>query len=334
MNDVQLLEVKNLKVQFPNKKSYVTAVDNVSFSIEKGEILGVVGESGCGKSVTAMSIMRLLDEDKGVKLSGEINFGEKNILTMSTRELEKLRGKEISFVFQDPMSSLNPVFTIGQQLSEAILVHQKISKKEALEKSIEMLRMVGIPSPEKRIREYPHQLSGGMRQRVLIAIALALQPKLLIADEPTTALDVTIQAQILKLMTDLKEKLNTSILLITHDLGVVAEMCSKVIIMYLGQIIEEASVEKIFFSPKHPYTIELLKSIPKLDGDRNERLSVIKGTVPPLTDIPKGCRFAPRCKFVQEKCLEKAPHMEMVDAEHTVRCWFYDELQEKGVNQQ
>src|SRR5690625_4649375 len=239
MSDTNLLEVNELKVQFPSRNGYLTAVENISFNLKKGEILGIVGESGCGKSVTAEAILRLLDEKRGVKIGGKVHFEEDDLLTIPLKKMENVRGKDISFIFQDSMSSLNPCFTIGNQLSESFMTHQKISKKMAIEKSISMLKLVGIPSPESRIREYPHQLSGGMRQRVVIAMALACEPKLLIADEPTTALDVTIQAQILNLMSDLKEELNTSILMITHDFGVIAEICSRVIVLYLGQIIEE-----------------------------------------------------------------------------------------------
>jgi peptide/nickel transport system ATP-binding protein len=326
MSTDNLLTIKDLRIQFPTRNGYVTAVDEVSFSLKRGEVVGIVGESGCGKSVTALSITRLLDEKGGIKQQGEIYLENKDIFSMCTKEIEKLRGNDISFIFQDPMSSLNPCFTVGNQISEVFITHQKVTKKEALKKSIEMLSLVGIPSPEKRVHEFPHQLSGGMRQRVMIAMALACQPKLLIADEPTTALDVTIQAQILNLMLDLKEKFNTSILMITHDLGVVAEICSKVVIMYLGQVIEEADVETTFSNPCHPYTVELLKSIPKIDGDRNQRLNVIKGIVPSLHEIPKGCRFAPRCSYAKERCWEEQPQLESIDHNHSVRCWFYKEI--------
>jgi len=324
-----LLEVKELKTIFSSEKGPVTAVDGVTFHVDNGETLGIVGESGCGKSVTAESIMRLLNE-KTTKYKGEINFKGKNILSLSNEKMLDIRGNEISMIFQDAMTSLNPVYTIGDQIAEAIIIHQKLSKKEAFDKSIEMLRLTGIPSPEKRIHEYPHEISGGMRQRVMIAMALSCKPNLLIADEPTTALDVTIQAQILDVINEIKEELNMGVIMIIHDLGVVAEVCTRVVVMYLGQVIEEADIDTLFDKPLHPYTRGLLKSIPKIDGDRTKKLHTIKGIVPSLDNIPKGCRFEPRCAFATEKCLKEAPTLEKVDLGHKVRCWHYDKIDKEG----
>ncbi|TQR21434.1 ABC transporter ATP-binding protein [Psychrobacillus vulpis] len=328
-----LLEVKNLKVHFDTENGTVTAVDDVSFSVKQGETVGVVGESGCGKSVTAESILRLLNE-KHTHYEGNILFEEKDILKFSYSELQKLRGNDISMIFQDPMSSLNPVYTVGNQIVEALLLHQNLTKKEAEVKAVEMLKLTGIPLPEKRVNEYPHELSGGMRQRVMIAMALSCKPKLLIADEPTTALDVTTQSQILDLINELKDEFNMGTIMITHDLGVVAEVCTKVVVMYLGQVIEEASVESIFSSPLHPYTQGLLKSIPHIEGPRDEKLYVIEGKVPTLTQIPKGCRFAPRCEFATELCRDKMPQLESYENDLKVRCWHFKDIQEKrgGLN--
>ncbi|PUB10090.1 ABC transporter ATP-binding protein [Paenisporosarcina sp. OV554] len=328
MSDL-LLEVKNLKVHFDTENGRVTAVDDVSFSVKQGETVGVVGESGCGKSVTAESILRLLDE-KHTNYEGNIFFQEKDILRFRYSELQKLRGNDISMIFQDPMSSLNPVYTVGNQIVEALLLHQNLTKKEAEEKAVDMLRLTGIPLPEKRVNEYPHELSGGMRQRVMIAMALSCKPKLLIADEPTTALDVTIQSQILDLIKDLKDEFNMGTIMITHDLGVVAEVCTKVVVMYLGQVIEEASVESIFSSPLHPYTQGLLKSIPHIEGPRDEKLYVIEGKVPTLNQIPAGCRFAPRCEFATDLCRTEKPQLDSYENDRKVRCWHFKEIQEKG----
>ncbi len=328
-----LLEVKNLKVHFETENGTVTAVDDVSFSVKRGETVGVVGESGCGKSVTAESILRLLNE-KHTNYEGNIIFEEKDILKFSYSELQKVRGNDISMIFQDPMSSLNPVYTVGNQIVEALLLHQNLTKKEAEAKAVEMLKLTGIPLPEKRVNEYPHELSGGMRQRVMIAMALSCKPKLLIADEPTTALDVTTQSQILDLINELKDEFNMGTIMITHDLGVVAEVCTKVVVMYLGQVIEEASVESIFSSPLHPYTQGLLKSIPQIEGPRDEKLYVIEGKVPTLTQIPKGCRFAPRCEFATEICRDKMPQLESYKNDLKVRCWHFKDILEKrgGMN--
>lgn len=325
-----LLEVQNLVTRFATEQGTVTAIDGVSFAINQGETVGLVGESGCGKSVTSLSILRLFDTHSGTTLDGKILFEQQNLLDLSMDEIQEIRGNQISMIFQDPMTSLNPVFTIGDQISESIILHQKVGRKEAMEKAIHMLQVVGIPSPEKRAMEYPHQLSGGMRQRVMIAMGLACQPKLLIADEPTTALDVTIQAQILDLMLALQKQLNMGIILITHDLGVVAEVCSRVMVMYLGQIVEECPVETLFARPKHPYTVGLIKSIPTLDGNRDEPLHIIDGVVPSLFQIPQGCRFAPRCPHADWKCRQQFPALESVDVNHKVRCWHHEKI-EMGV---
>ncbi|SIT72617.1 ABC transporter ATP-binding protein [Edaphobacillus lindanitolerans] len=323
-----LLEVKELKTRFSTEKGTITAVDGVTFNVDYGETLGVVGESGCGKSVTAESIMRLLNE-KSTKYGGEILYKGRDLLSLPESKMLDIRGNEISMIFQDAMTSLNPVFTIGDQIAESIVVHQKLSKKEAMKKAVEMLRVTGIPSPEKRIHEYPHEISGGMRQRVMIAMALSCQPSLLIADEPTTALDVTIQAQILEVINELKEELNMGVIMITHDLGVVAEVCTRVAVMYLGQVIEEADVDTLFDSPRHPYTRGLLQSIPKINGDREQKLHTIKGVVPALDNVPKGCRFAPRCSFATEKCLEEAPVLDELPNGQKVRCWHHARIKER-----
>jgi peptide/nickel transport system ATP-binding protein len=328
-----LLEVKNLKTHFHTEKGRVTAVDDVSFHINSGETVGLVGESGCGKSVTSFSILRLFGKHSGTELEGEILLNGTNLLNISMNEIQKIRGNDISIIFQDPMTSLNPVYTIGNQIVEAIILHQKVSKKEAINKAIEMLELVGIPSPEKRLKEYPHQLSGGMRQRVMIAMGLSCRPKLLIADEPTTALDVTIQAQILELMEGLKKELNMGIILITHDLGVVAEVCTRVMVMYLGQIVEESPVIELFENPKHPYTIGLMKSIPKIEekkGKKGKKLNVIEGAVPSLNEIPIGCRFAPRCEYADSQCFAEAPMLEVIGEGRSVRCWHYEKVSLKG----
>ncbi len=321
-----LLEVKNLKTQFKLKKGIVNAVNNIDFSIDKGEILAIVGESGSGKSVTSLSIMGLV-QDPGKVVDGEILFKGKDLRKRSDKEIQSIRGNEISMIFQEPMTSLNPVYKIKNQLMESIMTHMNLSKKEALERAIKMLDLVGIPSPEKRINDYPHQMSGGMRQRVMIAMALSCHPELLIADEPTTALDVTIQAQILELIQSLREKLNMAVLLITHDLGVVAETADRVIVMYCGRIVEEATAEELFRHPKHPYTVGLLESIPKIDEDR-DRLYMIKGMVPNPLDMPKGCPFSDRCEKCMDKCRQAVPALTNVNGSK-VRCFLYsDEVEE------
>ena len=289
-----LLEVRDLVTAFDTDAGQLTAVDGVSFPVPRGRTLGIVGESGCGKSVTAMSIMRLLPQPMGKILSGEVLLGDTNLATLPRNEMRSIRGNRISMIFQEPMTALNPVQRIGQQISEVLLQHQDISKAEALDRSVEMLGKVGIPSPEIRATEYPHQLSGGMRQRVVIAIALACGPELVIADEPTTALDVTIQAQILQLINDLQRDLGMSVMLITHDLGVIAETCDEVCVMYAGRVVERAAAKEVFANPRHAYTQGLLNSIPRLDGKPKTELNIIEGMVPSLSELKAGCRFAPR----------------------------------------
>lgn len=317
-----LLDIKNLKTEFKTKKGIVSAVNGVDFNIDKGEVVAIVGESGSGKSVTSLSIMRLLAKSDKTTVTGEALFKGENLLDKSEKEMQEMRGKKLSMIFQEPMTSLNPVFTIGRQISESIIKHDGASKKEARERAIEMLRLVGIPSPETRVDNYPHQLSGGMRQRVMIAMALSCSPELLIADEPTTALDVTIQAQILDLMIDLKNKFGTAILLITHDLGVVAEVADKVVVMYCGRVVERATVKDIFKEPKHPYTKGLLNSIPKIDEDA-DRLFIIPGTVPNPLELPSGCAFRDRCPHCFEKCKNEAPNLINI-GDREVRCFLYE----------
>ncbi len=319
MNDnKKVLDVKKLNVSFDTFDGIVNVVNNIDFHINKGETLGVVGESGCGKSLTALSIMRLVQSPPGI-IEGEINFNGQNLLELPVNKMRKIRGNKISMIFQEPMTSLNPVISIGEQLEEVFYIHQRVSRSEARKKAIKALEMVHIAMPEQRVNEYPHQLSGGMRQRVMIAMALSCRPELLIADEPTTALDVTIQAQILDLMKELKEELGTAIMLITHDLGVVAEICSRAIIMYCGQIVEEAPVSLLFSKPLHPYTEGLLRSLPSI-GVR-EKLYVIPGSVPGAKDFPKGCVFHPRCQYATDKCKNKVPPMTDVGNGHRVKCW-------------
>ena len=327
-----LLELKNLQTFFTTKRGTVKAVNDVSYSVEAGKTLGVVGESGSGKSVSAMSILKLLDGN-GYIAGGSIHFDGKDLSQLSRNDMYKIRGNEISVIFQEPMTSLNPVFTIEKQVSEPFIVHQGMSKKEAREKVIEMLKDVKIPNPEVVAKQYPHQLSGGMRQRVMIAMALACQPKLLIADEPTTALDVTIQAQILKLMNELKREHGTSILFITHDLGVIAQMADDVAVMYCGQVVELAPARTIFTEGEfsHPYTEGLMVSIPRLDTPSNVRLDAIPGAVPHPLDLPKGCKFAPRCKYCTQKCLEEEPALVEVAPGQQVRC-FYARKEERRAN--
>jgi oligopeptide/dipeptide ABC transporter ATP-binding protein len=319
-----MIEVKNLKTEFQTDEGCFFAVDDVSFMVQDGKTLGVVGESGCGKSVTSLSLMRLI-QSPGRIVSGEVLFAGRDLLKLNEAEMRALRGNEIAMIFQEPMTSLNPVFTCGEQIREAILTHEpKLSRNEAKDRAIEMLQRVGIPSPEKRYSEYPHQLSGGMRQRVMIAMALSCHPKLLIADEPTTALDVTIQAQILDLMRELKKDFRASMILITHDLGVIAEMCDDVVVMYAGKIVEAGNVFDIFERPQHPYTQGLLDSIPHFEtGQKLARLKTIPGMVPPLTKLPTGCRFADRCSRVQEKCRQAMPPLESKDGTpHRSACYF------------
>ena len=338
-----VLDVQSLSVEFQVNGRYLPAVTNVSLTIEQGETLGLVGESGCGKSVTSLAITRLLS--KTARVNGKVLFSgpdpaqrnpvpssgpeevsarnvrERELLTVRDKDMQDIRGNEISMIFQEPMTSLNPVYKIGSQISETLLLHQNISPRQAFSQSLEMLKKVGISRPEQIMHQYPHQLSGGMRQRVMIAIAMACNPRLLIADEPTTALDVTIQAQILELMKGITRDLGTSLLLITHDLGVVAEMCNRVAVMYAGEIVEQGPVDDVFFNAKHPYTVGLMNAIPKFDATSKERLQPIEGNVPSIARMPKGCRFAPRCPHVMKRCVEQHPDLFEVENGHQSRCW-------------
>ena len=322
-----LLEIKDLKVKFPVHKDWLPAVNGVNLEIYPGEIAGIVGESGSGKSVMSQSILRLRDHDTAVRYEGKILFEGENLLTKPLEQMRAIRGNQISVIFQEPMTSLNPVYTIEKQLNEVYLTHQKITKKEASEKSLEMLKAVKIPNPESVMKQFPHQLSGGMRQRVMIAMALACEPSLLIADEPTTALDVTIQAQILKLMNELKKEKGTSILFITHDLGVINQMADEVAVMYCGQVVEMCKARTIFAKEttcSHPYTEGLMTSIPRLDTPVGARLEAIPGAVPHPLNLPKGCKFAPRCKYATEKCLNEEPKLELAEDNHLIRCFYPD----------
>ncbi len=319
-----ILEVDDLRIRFETRDGVVRAVEGLSFKLHRGETLCVVGESGCGKSVTAMSILRLLPQPPARIVSGRILFEGRDLLKASEREIRDIRGNAISMIFQEPMTSLNPVLTVGRQISESIILHQGLSKKAAEDRAAEMLNLVRIPDPRQRLSEYPHQMSGGMRQRVMIAMALSCNPRVLIADEPTTALDVTIQAQILNLMLELKEDLDTAIILITHDLGVVAEMAERVIVMYAGRKVEEAPARELFGRPLHPYTRGLMGSIPRLNRvveDKRYRLQEIVGTVPSLLQEIPGCAFAPRCDFATDRCRGEAPGLEALRPDHSVACW-------------
>lgn len=329
MDKQPVLNVKALKTSFQTERGLISAVDGVSFELQRGEILGVVGESGCGKSATAQSILRLFDEQV-TRYEGEVWFEGQNLLRLPMSEMYRVRGNHISMIFQDPLSSLNPVYTIGNQIAEAILIHKQVSRREAHARVLELLKLTGIPAPEKRINEYPHELSGGMRQRVMIAMALACESKVLIADEPTTALDVTIQAQIMNLMVTLNQELDMGVILITHDLGVVAEVCSRVLVMYLGQIVEEADVQSLFAQPLHPYTQGLMKSIAQLDCDRSQPLHVIEGMVPPLHQIPQGCRFAPRCPHADDLCRSQMPSLQQYSEQQKARCWHIAKITQDG----
>ncbi len=320
----RILEVNNLTTSFFTGDGVVTAVDGVSFSIDEGETLAIVGESGCGKSVTSLSVMGLIPWPPGKILSGQVLLDGEDLLSKPEEEMQKVRGNKISMIFQEPMTSLNPVLNVGFQIMEALQLHQGLSAAEARERAIEMLRLVGIPEPERRIDEYPHQMSGGMRQRVMIGMALACNPRLLIADEPTTALDVTIQAQILDLMHRLQREMGTAILLITHDMGVVAEMAERVIVMYAGRFVEEGGVESIFDAPLHPYTAGLLNSIPRVDVS-TKRLHVIPGTVPSPSELPSGCRFHPRCAQARQRCKNEEPPLFDIGQKRKVRCWLCTE---------
>ncbi len=324
----ELISIENLQTQFKTDGKIVRAVDNISFSLQEKETVAIVGESGSGKSVTSLSIMRLIPNPPGEIAGGRIIFHGEDLLTFTEKKMREIRGNKISMIFQEPMTSLNPVHRIGDQIAEAIILHQGLKKQEAWERAVDLLRTIGIPSPEKRAFDYPHQLSGGMRQRVMIAMALSCRPDLLIADEPTTALDVTIQAQILDLMRKMREDFGMAIMLITHDLAVVAEMADRVIVMYAGQVMEEAPVEQLFEKPLHPYTMGLLRSIPKLDGDHN-RLYVIEGSVPDLSMLPPGCSFHPRCPNAGPRCSKKRPGLVRMADGRQVCCWLHTA---EGVN--
>ena len=315
-----LLTVDRLKTYFHTSEGIIRAVDDVSFKIERGRILGIVGESGCGKSMTAMSIMRLVPSP-GKIVGGHINFDGHDLLKLSNEEIRRLRGDRMAMIFQDPMTSLNPVFTIGEQIAEILRTHRGLKKSAALERTESLLQNVGIPDPARRIREYPHQMSGGMRQRVMIAMAISCEPSLIIADEPTTALDVTIQAQILRLLKGLTDSLNTALILISHDLGIIAETADEVGVMYAGKVVEYATTKELFANPLHPYTIGLLESIPRFGEVKEDRLRTIKGVVPKLSELPEGCKFNPRCKYVIEKCNNAEPELIDTGGGHLVRCW-------------
>ena len=325
-NHSHLLQVQELKTYFYTFEGVARAVDDVSFYLDKGETLGLVGESGCGKTVTALSVMRLIPEPPGKIVHGKILFDGVNLPDLTMKQMRNIRGKRISMIFQEPMASLNPVFTIGDQISEMFVLHQRLGKKKSWERAVEMLRVVQIPSPEKRVHEYPHQLSGGMQQRAMIAMALSCNPEILIADEPSTALDVTIQAQIIDLMMQLKKDFDAAIMLITHDLGVIAEIAQRIVVMYAGKVVEEGQILAIFEDPRHPYTRGLLKSIPKL-GERSrhgrQRLKEIAGIVPSLYELPPGCSFYPRCPEAMAMCKEKMPELIDIGGAHRVRCWLY-----------
>jgi peptide/nickel transport system ATP-binding protein len=319
-----LLKIRNLHTYFFSDEGVAKAVDGVDLEVEEGGTLGVVGESGCGKSVTALSIMRLIPDPPGKVVEGKILFNGADLLALPDAEMRKIRGRSISMIFQEPMTSLNPVFQIGDQVAEVLRLHEGLSRRDAWDRAVEMLKMVGIPAPERRVREYPHQLSGGMRQRAMIAMALACNPRLMIADEPTTALDVTIQAQILELMNGLQQERGMSIILITHNLGVIAETARRVAVMYAGRIVEYTDVRSIFRSPKHPYTQGLLQSVPRMGTEiRREKLDAIPGLVPSLLELPPGCKFSNRCKYVFEKCPLEPPLIEAAPGQR-VRCWLYD----------
>ncbi|MGA7878151.1 MAG: ABC transporter ATP-binding protein [Desulfoferrobacter sp.] len=323
-----LLEIKNLKTYFYTEEGVARAVDGMDLLARKGQTLGIIGESGSGKSVTALSILQLVPSPPGRIVEGEILFEGENLLQKQLAEIRKIRGNEIAMIFQEPMTSLNPVYTIGNQIIEAITYHQHTTKREARQKAIETLRLVGIPAPEKRVDDYPHQLSGGMRQRAMIAMALSCKPKLLIADEPTTALDVTIQAQILRLLRRIRYEIGMSIMMITHDLGVIAEVSDDVVVAYAGKAVEYGDVKSIFAQPAHPYTRALYKSLPRITDARKTRLDAISGAVPNPLDFPTGCRFHPRCKYALDFCAEEEPHMLQVSGDHRARCFIYHK--EKG----
>lgn len=321
----KIVEINHLKVKFPVRKNWLPAVDEVDLTIHAGEIIGIVGESGSGKSVMSQTILRLRDHDTAVKYEGEILFEGKDLLQSPLSEIRDIRGNDISIIFQDPLNSLSPVHTVEKQLSEVLILHKQLTKDEARKQTIEMLHLTGIPDPEACLKKYPFELSGGMQQRVMIAMALACEPKLLIADEPTTALDVTIQEQILRLMKQLNETMGMSVLFITHDMGVVSQLCHRVKVMYLGQIVEDAGTEQLFDEPLHPYTEGLISCIPHLETERGKSLPTIPGTVPSLSEIPKGCHFCTRCKYADDRCFQEQPPMIEARQDHFVKCWKYDE---------
>ncbi|WP_284141518.1 ABC transporter ATP-binding protein [Virgibacillus sp. LDC-1] len=328
----ELLRVENLSVDFQKEKGFIRAIDNISFEVYPGETVCIVGESGSGKSVTSLSIMRLLEYENGKIANGEILFNDQNLVEMSQEQMRQVRGNDISIIFQEPMTALNPVFTIGKQLIESIVSHKHVPKKVAWEQACELLALVGINDVNVRMKQYPHELSGGMRQRVMIAIALACNPKLLIADEPTTALDVTIESQILTLLNDLKNKVHMSIVLITHDMGVAAEVADRIVVMYAGKIVEQGTVYQIFDEPTHPYTKGLLQSIPNESGPREERLYSIKGNIPSLSQLPAGCRFHPRCEYATEQCKKSEPDL-VVGNNRKVACWNFERVINDKVEQ-
>ncbi len=324
----KLLEIRDLQTQFTTDRGVVKAVDGVSYDVEEGEILGIVGESGCGKSVSALSIMRLIADPPGKIVGGQVVFDGRDLLALSESEMRQIRGNRIGMVFQEPMSSLNPVLSIGRQLTETLELHLKMSPGAARERAAELLSMVGMPDAESRLKDYPHQLSGGMRQRVMIAMAISCEPRLIVADEPTTALDVTIQAQILELMQSLSRELGTALVIITHNLGVVARYADRVLVMYAGKIVESGVSRAIYGDPRHPYTLGLLNSVPRLDGRAGSQLEVIEGMPPDLIEMPEGCSFAPRCKFAIDRCTTETPELMEVDGEHRSACWRLEELPE------
>ena len=323
-----LLEINNLSTYFFTQDGIVKAVDDISYELQEGEVLGVVGESGCGKSVHALSIMRLVPSPPGRTVAGEVIFEGEDLLNMDDAEMRNIRGNRIAMVFQEPMTSLNPVLTIGRQLTETLELHQGMTGQQARNRAAELLQTVGIPDADRRLVDYPHQFSGGMRQRVMIAMALSCNPRLIIADEPTTALDVTIQAQILELMQELARDFGTAMIIITHNLGVVARYADNVNVMYAGRIIETGSAEEIYHNPKHPYTLALLNSVPRLDANERVRLDAIEGLPPDLVNLPEGCSFAPRCKFVFEQCLDETPYLNEAAQDHNSACWRHRELHE------
>jgi peptide/nickel transport system ATP-binding protein len=320
-----LLQIRGLKTHFKTDDGMVRAVDGVDLTIDRGETLGVVGESGCGKTVTAMTVLKLIQMPPGRIVDGSILWQGRDLVPLGAEDMRRIRSKEIAIIFQEPMTSLNPVYTVGEQIAEVLRLHEGLNRRDAMDRAVEMLRLVNIPTPERRVHDYPHQFSGGMRQRVMIAMALSCNPKLLIADEPTTALDVTIQAQILDLLTEMKSRLGMAIMLITHAMGVVAETAQRVVVMYAGRVVEEATVDRLFAQPLHPYTQGLIRSIPRIDTTvgKKLRLEAISGVVPSLVHPPPGCRFAPRCKFAKPACTEAVPELRTIETGHKVACILY-----------